>query len=44
MKKLLIVISLFMFSMMVKAGDSFYTDLEPLKLTTPEMKPELVLR
>ena len=32
-----------MFSMMVKAGDSFYTDLEPLKLTTPEMKPELVL-
>ena len=32
-----------MFSMMVKAGDSFYTDMEPLKLTTPEMKPELAL-
>jgi hypothetical protein len=43
MKKQLTIISLFMFSMMVKAGDSFYTGMEPLKLTTPEMKPELVL-
>ena len=43
MKKLLTIVTLFMFSMMVMAGDSFYTDMEPLKLTTPEMKPELAL-
>jgi hypothetical protein len=32
-----------MFNMMVLANDFDYTNLEPLKLTTPEMKPELVL-
>ena len=35
------MITMFMISMMVMAGDSFYTDMEPLKLTPPEMKPEL---
>lgn len=43
MKKLLTIVTLFLFSMVVKASDPFYTDMEPLKLTTPEMKPELVL-
>jgi len=43
MRKLLTLCALLMFNMMVLANDFDYTNLEPLKLTTPEMKPELVL-
>jgi len=43
MRKLLTILALFLVSMMAKASDSFYTEMEPLKLTTPEMKPELVM-
>ena len=43
MKRLLAFLTIFMVCMMVKASSSFYTEMEPLKLTTPEMKPELVM-
>jgi hypothetical protein len=43
MKKLLSLFALLMVCMMVKASDSNYTNMEPLKLTTPELKAELTL-
>lgn len=43
MKKLLSLFALLIVCMMVKASDSDYTNMEPLKLTTPELKAELTL-
>ena len=43
MKKLLTLFALLMVCMMMKASDFDYTNMEPLKLTTPELKVELTL-
>ena len=43
MKKLLTLFVLLLTCMMVKASDSDFTNMEPLKLTTPELKMELTL-
>ena len=43
MKKLLTLFVLLLICMMVKASDSDFTNMEPLKLTTPELKTELTL-
>ena len=43
MKKLLTLYALLMVCMMMKASDFDYTNMEPLKLTTPELKVELTL-
>ncbi|MBO6030716.1 MAG: phosphatase PAP2 family protein [Prevotella sp.] len=44
MKKVLALFALVMVCMIMKASDSDYTNMEPLKLTTPEMKTELTLK
>ena len=43
MKKLLTLFALLVVCMMMKASDFDYTNMEPLKLTTPELKVELTL-
>ena len=43
MKKLLTLFVLLLICMIVKASDSDFTNMEPLKLTTPELKMELTL-
>ena len=43
MKKLLTLFVLLLTCMMVKASDSDFTNMKPLKLTTPELKMELTL-
>ena len=43
MKKLLTLFVLLLVCMMVKASDSDFTNMESLKLTTPELKTELTL-
>ena len=43
MKKLLTLFALLMVCMMMKASDFDYANMEPLKLTTPELKVELTL-